>query len=125
QGSPVAASPDTLLPVGPGDRVRVLRYGTTHLILGRGGTSGQPWQQAVGTVDVTVTDDISGAATINFPPGRFTVAPLVFASVVNNTRTYVATSVATSNTDYGVVQVRRIDGSTATQTLTVAWHAIQ
>lgn len=35
QAAPVAASPDSLVPVGPGDRVRVLRYGTTHLILGQ------------------------------------------------------------------------------------------
>ena len=125
QSAPVAASPDTLVPVGPGDRVRVLRYGTTHLILGRINTAGQPWRQAVGLVDVTISNDIAGTATITFPPDRFTVPPLVFASVTNNTRQYVAPSVATSNTDYAVVQVRRIDGTTVTETLTVAWHAIQ
>lgn len=33
--APVSASPTTLVPVGPGDRVRVLHYGNTDLILGR------------------------------------------------------------------------------------------
>lgn len=38
--APVAATPVTLTSVGPGDRVRVLHYGTTHLILGVIGGSG-------------------------------------------------------------------------------------
>lgn len=125
QTSPVAASPDTLVPVGPGDRVRVLRYGTTNLILGRINTAGQPWRQAAGLVDVTISNDIAGTATITFPPGRFTVPPLIFASVANNTRHYVAPSGLATNPEQGVVQVRRIDGTTVTETLVVAWHAIQ
>ena len=32
--APLSESPTTLVPVGPGDRVRVLHYGTTHLVLG-------------------------------------------------------------------------------------------
>src|SRR5690625_7156430 len=38
--APVAATPVTLTSVGPGDRVRVLHYGTTPLILGVIGGSG-------------------------------------------------------------------------------------
>src|SRR5690625_1849219 len=37
--APVSASPTSLVPVGPGDRVRVLHYGNTDLILGVVGTS--------------------------------------------------------------------------------------
>ena len=36
----LAASPDSLVPAGPGERVRVLRYGTTHMIIGRIGGLG-------------------------------------------------------------------------------------
>lgn len=39
EAAPVSASPTSLVPVGPGDRVRVLHYGNTDLILGTVGNA--------------------------------------------------------------------------------------
>lgn len=86
-----------------------------------------PFRQAAGTVSVTLTASNVGSATINFPAGRFTFAPLVFATLntsgVNMRKLRI--QIGGSTTTSANLVVSTGDGSSETVTVTVAWHAVQ
>ena len=86
----LAATPDNGLPVGPGDRVRVLRYGTSHLIVARMNVRRQPFAMAAGVVIIPGGDGSQTSAPVTFPPGRFTVAPLVTMQYLGNAQSGMA-----------------------------------
>lgn len=121
QGAPVAASPDTLVPVGPGDRVRVLRYGTTHLIIGVNGGTGKPWRTAAGIAEIPASSEPVLSVRVDFPQGRFTQAPIVVATPGNGAYAGFAHLVTSNGANVGS---RRIAGETVAAH-TIYWHAIQ
>jgi hypothetical protein len=80
---------------------------------------------ASGTVSVTLTASSSGTATVTFPVGRFTVAPLVqltkFSGAGGATLTIpMVTALSSSSMTVGLY-------ATANQTVTVPihWWAVQ
>lgn len=84
-----------------------------------------PYSMACGTVNVTLTASTTGSATVTFPVGRFSVAPIVQLTKVSGagaaTLTIpMATSVSASSMTVGVYAT-----STQTVTLAVHWVAIQ
>lgn len=123
EAAPVSPSPTTLVPVGPGDRVRVLHYGNTHLILGRVNTAGIPYREAAGEV----TYNTGGAfQSFPLPAGRFTVAPNMQATVRSNAGAHSGATIrmyALSPTE-ARFHVRMADGS-AGDGVIVAWTAKQ
>ena len=123
QAAPVAASPDSLVPVGPGDRVRVLRYGTTHLIVGRINPRGTPYAQAAGTVEITM-NGTAATVLVPFPPGRFTVRPIITWGRSHNGASSAAAIVGVL--PHSSPHEFTIGGyGTYTGTITVWWHAVQ
>lgn len=121
--APVSASPTTLVPVGPGDRVRVLHYGNTDLILGRVNTKGIPYAMAAGEVTYTAPNSFQ---SFSLPPGRFTVAPNMQATVRSNAGSHSGSTIrmyAFSPTE-ARFHVRMADGS-AGDGVIVAWTATQ
>lgn len=122
QTAPVAASPDSLVPVGPGDRVRVLRYGTTNLILGRVNTAGMPWRMTAGAGQIQGEGNTTASLTINFPPNLFTLPPAVTA-IGNNSLYNIARD--TPTTTSVTLTARNIAGDTFTGGVGVTWVAVQ
>jgi len=88
-----------------------------------------PYRAAAGSVTFTVSSAANtGTVAITFPSGRFSVAPLVVASITNSpsgaTKVQVRTKSATSSGT--TLEWWTGDGTTTTFTnLTVAWQAVQ
>lgn len=123
--APVGSSPQTLVPVGEGDRVRVLHYGgTQYLILGVLGFRGRPWREAAGIAQFPMVNGTGEWVTVAFPPGRFTLPPIVVVSVTSGAGAANGTTprFVVDSASSGRVHVR---GNSQTVTIPVAWHAIQ
>jgi len=86
-----------------------------------------PFAQAAGTVSVVLSASNFGNATINFPAGRFSQAPLVMATLntsgVNQRKLRIQIGGITTTGANCVVSTG--DGTNETVTVTVAWHALQ
>ena len=77
-----------------------------------------PYAMESGTVTGT------GSATINFTAGRFSVAPLVFLTVVSGSNAATSASLGTVTTSSAPVSIW--SGSTAsTSSRTINWTAVQ
>ncbi len=121
--NPLPATPGTLVPVGPGDRVTVAHQKRTVTILGVVSTSGRPWRLAAGVATVTGDGNPATSVSVPFPAGRFTRPPVVVvAAEVNTHFPYVGTTSATS-TRVGLRQ--RLDNGWQGESYPVHWHAIQ
>ena len=121
--APAASTPDTLVPVGPGDRVRVLHHGgTQYTIAGVVGTAGIPWRQAAGSATITGDGTNTAATLIAFPAGRFAATPALFLSVNNINFNATWGGLTTGG---ATVSIRRMDYATFNNSLTVHWHAVQ
>lgn len=125
ESAPVASTPATIVPVGPGDRVLVAHHGRTQAtILGVIGTSGVPWRVAAGTTTITGTGETTAGAETDLP-GRFTRTPIV--TVTAHTSVYIAYRGGGTSSSRVSVGVRRYDGgviATGTSIL-VDWTATQ
>lgn len=123
ESGPIPSTPESLVPVGGGDRVRVLHWGTRYLILGVLGSRGRPWREAAGVVTLNMS---GGAVTtyVNFPAGRFTTAPIITFG-----RSHSGASSATipgaDPTQVGVNGFSLGVYGSYTGTITVWWHAVQ
>ena len=86
-----------------------------------------PFAQAAGTVTVTLTASNFGNATINFPAGRFTQAPLVMATLNTSgvSMRKLRIQIGGITTTQANCVVSTGDGTNETVTVTVAWHALQ
>lgn len=86
-----------------------------------------PHAEAAGSISVTVTAAATGTAVVTFPTGRFSVAPIVTATLVDPAAGSARLSArVTSPTNTGfTASVFTGDGSTTTSTVTVHWHAKQ
>jgi|SRR5690625_1657297 len=123
--APVSASPTTLVPVGPGDRVRVLHYGNTDLILGRVNTNGVPYAMAAGQVVVEVAGATGGSTPVTFPPGRFSTTPRIqLTKASGGGAKYVPYSSSRSSSGF-TAAVYAGDGTSGTQTVVMDWIAVQ
>src|SRR5690625_3283499 len=80
----LAATPANGLPVGTGERVRVIRYGTTLLIAARMNLRRQAFAQAAIAATTAVGGTDRASAGVTFPTGLFTAPPRVFADVEIN-----------------------------------------
>lgn len=82
--------------------------------------------RASGSVNVTVAaGNNSGDATVAFPAGRFTAAPILIPVVVG-TNAFYAIRVASGLTkDSGQVRVVQRDGVAGAATIQVDWVAMQ
>ena len=121
----LAASPDVAEPVGPGDRVRVLRHGTTHLVIARMNVGRTPYAMAAGNAGVPGAGANVATVDITFPANRFHSAsvPIVTLSVRQTPWYYAyANNVSASGFTIGV---RRYDGNDFDFTNTVMWQAVQ
>ena len=82
-----------------------------------------PFAEAAGAQSVAVSASASGSASISFPAGRFTVAPIVTCAATGSSIYVVSTS---NVTDTGCdLVVRHIDGTAITASIPVRWHAVQ
>lgn len=72
-------------------------------------------------VEVTVSSSITGTATVTFPPGRFSAAPVVSATPIG--QTYQATT-GTPSTSSVVVTVRSINDTSGSATVRVQIIAV-
>lgn len=129
--TPLLARPINLAgPLSTGDRVWVQFHrgrdsqGAQVLIIGRGQSEqGQPWRQAAGVAVYT-----SGGRwqEVMFPPGRFTVMPVVVASITSGAGAHSGATVRAivEAIDRGRIHVRLPSGA-AGDGVVVAWHAIQ
>lgn len=85
-----------------------------------------PFAMAAGSVVMTITSATNGSASVTFPVGRFTVAPIVTCISAGGTGSsafYVATTTIT--TSGMTVQAFNRDNAAATATITIHWHAVQ
>ncbi|MGC0251500.1 hypothetical protein [Pseudactinotalea sp. Z1748] len=117
----LAASPDVGVTVGPGDRVRVLRYGTSHLIVARMNIRRQPFAVAAGAVTIPPSSSATSSASVNFPAGRFTQNPFVVATSQNSNYAAYVSSRGTTSASIGS---RRLTGTDVGEHL-VWWTATQ
>lgn len=69
---PLDVTPDALMPVGVGDRVRVHRHGRRIVV--HGPARGQPFAMASGVAEITMAGS-TAVVTVTLPAGRFTVPP--------------------------------------------------
>lgn len=81
-----------------------------------------PYAIAAGTVSVTLTASTSGTASVTFPTGRFSVAPIVQLTKVSSSGSAtltipMATAVSSTSMTVGLY-------ATATQTVTVTIHYV-
>lgn len=120
---PLPATPRTLVPVGPGDRVTVAHHKRVVTILGVLGTTGRPWRMAAGQVEITGTGDTTAGAVAQFPAGRFTVTPRI--SPTPHSSVYLAYRAGGTSPTQIEVGVRRFDGAPFNDTVTVSWTAVQ
>lgn len=121
--SPLPASPRTIVPVGPGDRVTVAHQKRTVTVLGVVGAVGRPWRTATGVATVTGDGNPATSVAVDFPAGRFTRPPVVVvAAEVNTHFPYVG---ATSTTGTRVGLRHRLDNAWQGDSYPVHWHAIQ
>jgi hypothetical protein len=82
-----------------------------------------PYAMAAGRVGIVINGS-SASATINFPPGRFTAAPLIFPIHRENIR--VILRIPSSSSTSALISVATADNSTVSNfNLTVDWSAIQ
>ncbi len=84
-----------------------------------------PFAMSSGTVNVTLTASTSGTATVTFPAGRFSVAPLV--QLTKNSSNAAASLTIPMVTAVSASSMTVALYATATQTVTVAvhWWAVQ
>lgn len=84
-----------------------------------------PVRAAAGSVTVSLAAASSGSATITFPAGRFTVAPLLYVSLANTGGgpQYVVRGV--NSTTSGALAVVYNAGLVATGSVLVNWFAVQ
>lgn len=85
--------------------------------------TGLPYAMAAGSASVSISASTSGSnTTIVFPSNRFSVAPLVTLGSKSIAYNASAQSVVSGGM---TVSARHIDGTSATTTVTVEWHAVQ
>lgn len=120
EATPVSPSPTTLVPVGPGDRVRVLHYSNTHLILGRVNTKGIPYRVAAGRVQIPA-GGTSVTVTATFPEGRFTTVPIV-TPVLRSSHYLIG--IEDDYVNSVTFRVRRADGANV-NSFGMGWIAVQ
>ena len=117
----LAATPDNGLPVGQGERVRVIRYGTTHLIVARMNARRQAFAQAAGTVSVPASDGSTSSVRIDYPDNRFTTPPVLNLTTSNSL--HFAVVVLPGVTGATAISRRVSSGNILAHT--VYWHAVQ
>ena len=83
----------------------------------------QPYSVAAGAVSITGTGTQFATATVTFPVGRFSVAPLVTATVTSASATFFAST--NSITSTGFTARLAIASGTFTTTHSVQWQATQ
>lgn len=92
--------------------------GACELIGSTGGSL--PHAMAAGTVSLTFSG-APASASVTFPPGRFSVAPNVMATLLGTTGLGITTSV----TDVTATGCTVRGSSSYTGTVSVAWQAVQ
>ena len=106
------------------DTVWVAVNGTDLMVLGRVGSDvASPFATAAGAVTVSVTSAVAGTASVSFPAGRFTVAPIVTVAPVGTTL-WVAFASAITTSGFTATS-RHIDNVSTSASPVVHWHAIQ
>lgn len=75
-------------------------------------------------VSITITAAASGNATVTWPAGHFTVAPIVVATISFSSTAYFAIATASTTTGCTVSAVHR-DGASTTGTVTADVIAVQ
>lgn len=84
-----------------------------------------PFAVAAGTVDVTLTASTSGTASVTFPAGRFSQAPIVQLTKVDaDAGAQLTVPMVTANSSTGMT-VALYATATQTVTVTVHWVAVQ
>lgn len=85
---------------------------------------GIAFAHAAGTVSIVATTVASASAAVTFPVGRFTQVPLVLVSIATNTANWFCASAPATTAGFTAWILQR-DGTTATGTVPVNWHALQ
>ncbi|HLS02942.1 MAG TPA: hypothetical protein VK054_13360 [Beutenbergiaceae bacterium] len=103
-----------------GDRVFGATINTRPVIIGRTGGGGQPYAMAAGHVSVSASGGI-GTAEVSFPPGRFTVSPMITVSAHSTSENITNVQFTdTSKDGFTAVLLRSNDVATG-----VHWQAVQ
>lgn len=107
-----------------GADVRVLVGGGVAEVVSGSGTTAAPLAVAAGTKSLTITSSDRGTASVTFPAGRFTAAPLVVATLATSGQGVIlsATSVSASGCTLNGITG---NGGTVTLTVSVSWLAVQ
>jgi hypothetical protein len=109
-----------------GALVRIEVYKGDVIIIGSPSVDsepGTPFATSGGVVSVTATASTSGAASVTFPTGRFTVAPILTLTATGTTIWVPFVSALTSTGC--TVTIRHIDNTALTATISVQWAALQ
>lgn len=95
--------------------------------LAKASRSPGPFVEAAGSVVVNISAAGTGTASVSFPAGKFTVAPIVTLTNMNGTSASVFYLHGSALTDAGMTvnAIHRDNGSTATAAITVHWTAVQ
>lgn len=86
-----------------------------------------PFAEAAGTITITVTAATTGATAVTFPPGRFTVTPIVTVGLLDpasGSAKLIPRVTSPTSTGF-TATVYTGDLSTTTSTVTLHWHAKQ
>lgn len=99
----------------------------TYAVSGSGNaTRPLPFAMATGSVVITGTGSAGGVtAAITFPSGRFTSAPLLFATARTFGEYIMASVAATPTTSGGTVRLTNTNGAAWSSSHTVYWLAVQ
>jgi hypothetical protein len=108
-----------------GDTVWLLQDQSDLLVIGEvvARAPAAPYAVAAGAATVTLASASTGTVTVTLPTSRFTIAPIVLATVQTSTFWVVGvTAVSATSVD---LSIRHINGTLTTGTVPLHWQAIQ